>query len=48
MNQRTVPYYKPNGKSCFFDRAELEAWLLTHRVSTNAELDSKARMYAFR
>lgn len=48
MSQRTVPYYKPNGKSCFFDRAELEAWLLTHRVSTNAELDSKARMYAFR
>lgn len=45
MSQRIVPYYKPNGKSCFFDRAELENWMLSNRVTTNAELDSEARSY---
>lgn len=43
MSQRKVPYYKPNGKSCYFDRVELESWMLSHRVSTDEELNSMAR-----
>lgn len=27
MMRRVIPYYKPNGKLCFFDKAELEAWM---------------------
>lgn len=26
MMRRVIPYYKPNGKLCFFDKAELAAW----------------------
>lgn len=48
MSQRIVPYYKPNGKTCFFDRAELENWMLSNRVSTANEIGSKARSYTFR
>lgn len=42
MSQRKIPYYKPNGKSSFFNRLELENWLLSHRVSTDEELNSVA------
>ncbi len=29
-----IPHYKPNGKMCYFDRVELEAWLKTNRTAT--------------
>jgi excisionase family DNA binding protein len=28
-----IPHYKPTGKLCYFNRAELEQWLLKHRIS---------------
>ena len=39
------PYYKPNGKLCFFDKAELEAWMKNVRVASQAELDQQAQKY---
>ena len=39
MMRRVIPYYKPNGKLCFFDKAELEAWMKNVRVASQAELD---------
>ena len=33
MMRRVIPYYKPNGKLCFFDKAELEAWMKNVRVA---------------
>lgn len=40
-----IPHYKPNGKHLYFDRKELEAWLLRNRVSTNEEIRGKAEAY---
>ena len=41
---RKIPYYKsPTGKLCFFNRVEVEAWMQSQRVATEAELETKAR-----
>ena len=36
---------KPNGKLCFFDKTELEAWMKNIRVASQAELDREAQRY---
>ncbi len=43
--RREIPHYKPNGKMCYFKRAELVAWLTDNRVATAAELDDAAARY---
>lgn len=41
---RQIPHYKsPTGKLCFFNRAEVEAWMLSQRVATDAELELQAQ-----
>lgn len=45
MMRRVIPYYKPNGKLCFFDKADLEAWLKNIRVASQTELDQQAQAY---
>lgn len=37
-----IPHYKPRGKMLYFDRAELNSWLLQRRVKTTAEIDTAA------
>lgn len=43
--KRVVPFCKPNGKLCFFDRVELEQWLLRNRVATADEISDRAQAY---
>lgn len=43
-----IPHYKPSGKMVYFNRNELQTWLLQNRVSTHDELDSKAQAYCMR
>ena len=43
---RVIPHYKPNGKLCYFEREEIEKWMLSNRVSTEQELETKAQMMA--
>ena len=45
MMRREIPYSKPNGKVCFFNRQELEAWLMSNRVATSDEIRDKAEAY---
>ena len=45
---RQIPYYKPTGRMCYFKRSELEAWLLSNRVSTEEEIEQKALAYCLR
>ena len=45
MMRREIPYSKPNGKVCFFDRQELEAWLMGNRIATADEIRDKAQAY---
>ena len=32
MMRRAIPYYKPNGKLCFFSKADLDTWLTNIRI----------------
>ena len=45
MMRRAIPYYKPNGKLCFFSKADLDAWLTNIRVRSQAEIDGDAAQY---
>lgn len=40
-----IPHYKPKGKMCYFNRAELEQWLQRNRVSTESEISEQAARY---
>lgn len=42
---RQVPFSKPMGKMCYFDRLEIEKWLMSNRVSTSDELEEQASAY---
>jgi len=42
---RLIPHSKPSGKLVFFDRAELEAWLMSNRVATANEIGDQAAAY---
>ncbi len=40
---KTIPHYKsPGGKTLFFDKAEIIAWLKTNPVKTQAEMIKQA------
>ena len=43
--RQQIPHYKPNGKMCYFNREELEAWLQNNRISTTEEINSRANAY---
>lgn len=45
MMRRAIPYYKPNGKLCFFSKADLDTWQTNIRVRSQAEIDSNAAQY---
>jgi excisionase family DNA binding protein len=37
-----IPHYKPEGKYIYFDREELENWMLRNPVRTAAEIEAEA------
>lgn len=41
-SNRQVPHYKPANKLVYFERLELEKWLLQNRVVSIAESEAKA------
>jgi excisionase family DNA binding protein len=43
--QQKIPFSKPLGKMCYFNRVELEKWLLSNRVATADELQDRAQAY---
>jgi len=40
-----LPYSKPNGKSIFFDREKLEAWMLGNASKSQREKQIEAATY---
>lgn len=40
-----IPYYKPSGKMLYFNREEVEAWLMSNRCETKEELEDRARKF---
>lgn len=45
MMRKQIPYSQPSGKVAYFDRQELEKWLLSNRVATADEISDRARSY---
>lgn len=45
---KQIPHFKPDGKRCFFNREELDAWRMRNRIATGEELAVKARTMAKR
>ncbi|MDD4822152.1 MAG: helix-turn-helix domain-containing protein [Bacteroidales bacterium] len=43
--RKEIPHYKPMGKVCYFNRAELEQFLQGNRVATSAEITNRANTY---
>lgn len=46
--RQQIPHYKPRGKMCYFNRAELEAWLQNNRVTTDEEIKERANAYCMK
>lgn len=44
-SEKTIPYFKGDGKLSYFDREELTAWMKQNRVKTTAEIESEAATY---
>lgn len=40
-----IPHYKPNGKKIYFNRPELDAWLLRNRMNSKDEIEQDAANY---
>lgn len=43
MMKRVIPFYKPNGKLCFFDKNDLDKWLMRVRVPSQEEIDRQVK-----
>lgn len=43
---KKIPYYKSQGgKLTYFEKSEVEAWQLQHRIKTSSETDTEAANY---
>lgn len=40
-----IPHSKPNGKHIYFEKDEIDTWLLRNRQKTNAEIEQEATNY---
>ncbi len=46
-SQNKIPFSKPNGKVIFFEKEELDKWLLLNRQKTIKEIEDEASNYMF-
>ena len=46
--KQQIPYSKPMGKLCYFNRKELEQWLQKNRVSTIDEVEQQAAAHCIK
>lgn len=37
-----IPFYRPNGKQLYFNKEEIDKWLLRNRSKTSEEINSEA------
>lgn len=43
-----IPYSKPNGKYLFFQKSEIDQWLLKNKSLSEDQIQDNARMYALK
>lgn len=45
-SQKRIPHYKPNSKLLYFNRLEIEEWMMQGKVLTDDEVERIAQTYA--
>jgi len=45
---KEIPHYKPRGKQVYFEKRELDKWLLQNRQTTKAEMEQAAIDYVMK
>jgi len=40
-----IPHYKPNGKKIYFQKDEIDQWLLRKKMDSNDEIEQQAANY---
>ena len=45
VHMSILPYSKPNGKTLFFQKNEIDEWLLQNKSSSISQLEQKANSY---
>lgn len=45
MMRRAIPMYKPSGKLCFFDIADLDTFRQSVRIASQEEIEREASAY---
>jgi excisionase family DNA binding protein len=44
-SKRAIPFYSPGGKLIYFRKSELEYWVFSGKVTTNADFDREVETY---
>ena len=44
-SNQTIPFYRPNGKLIFFDKADILTWIRQYRVFSTEEIEEEARRH---
>jgi len=47
-HKQRIPHYKPSGKLLFFERNELQEWLLHNRITPQDEIEAQSVDYITR
>lgn len=42
-SQRLVPHYSPNGKTLYFEKVQVDNWLLQNPIKTSTELKAEVK-----
>lgn len=45
VHKNVISYYKPNGKTLFFQKNEIDEWLLQNKSFSNSQIEKKAHNY---
>jgi len=45
VHNNVIPFSKPNGKTLFFEKSEIDTWLLQNKSQSISQIEDKAQYY---
>ncbi|WBL24510.1 helix-turn-helix transcriptional regulator [Zunongwangia sp. HGR-M22] len=45
VHKNILPFSKPNGKTLFFEKSEIDRWLLQNKSQSESQIEDKAQDY---
>lgn len=45
VHRNIIPFSKPNGKTLFFEKTEIDEWLLRNKSQSVSQIEDKAKKY---